>query len=530
MGGPVGTPSFRKYSLFNLESEDDICDWNLVIDRPHDTKDLRWADSLKLFAEEFTVTPTCWPPASTHLSDNIVGQLIHMSKAGHIELNVLGQRWPSTFNKAGQLLKTRRPLGEACLIQGKIAVANDGSQLLCGAGFKKLPKVGSTPKSWFWLLEGSATKGRLRASEVELPENTTSVPQTFHYKALTEKQRVQNAQPNGYIFKDDTGDTSDQVHYPDETELPAIIKPTKAKFVSRKPDPGERKQDLAGFWTDREGGDSVQDKVGLMAFALGTPDVLKFSKLERMQTEDMTKYKIMVDKDVKIKKEDASKPEPDKEKSKSAKPESGKEKPPSSKRPSTKPTNQPTRGLRSIALSSDDTSSAFSTTSEPERGSSHADTAALLQHIQAYEDHLARLIALSTAFVNGNRDILFEALEIIENQVKEITGNSSKDKVRKSDLHDFMKMVKKRTNSYSGEIMAAINPLADVLIGSAYDVDRTFERNSSQSSDKIFKSGTTRDSLPEQMETLKNAAPVWSKTVADYPVSLTYNTEVPAQC
>jgi hypothetical protein len=56
------------------------------MDRPQETKDVRWADYLNFFPYAFTVTPTCLPLASIHLPDTIGGQLLARATGGHIHL------------------------------------------------------------------------------------------------------------------------------------------------------------------------------------------------------------------------------------------------------------------------------------------------------------------------------------------------------------------------------------------------------------------------------------------------------------
>lgn len=149
MGGPVGVPSLRQFALFNFKVEDDIRNWNRLVPRPFDTRDMRWADHLKYFPYSFTVGPTSLPPASVHLSDDTVGQLIELAKSGHIELATLGERWPNIFNATGVLHKARRPMGDPFLNDGKIVATNNGAQLLCGAKYGQLPKPGEGPKKWY---------------------------------------------------------------------------------------------------------------------------------------------------------------------------------------------------------------------------------------------------------------------------------------------------------------------------------------------------------------------------------------------
>lgn len=141
-GGPVDTPSYREYALFDLNNEHHVLQWNLICDWPIDTKDRRWADAMRYLPYAFDVQPDCLPPASVHLQGSVVGQLLELAKGGFIYRKTLGYRRPNVFNQEGKVHKCRRPMGDAFVCDnGKIGAVNDGTQLLCGATYKKrLPK------------------------------------------------------------------------------------------------------------------------------------------------------------------------------------------------------------------------------------------------------------------------------------------------------------------------------------------------------------------------------------------------------
>ena len=85
-----------------------------------------------------------------------------------------------------------------------------------------------------------------------------------------------------------------QVQYPSDTELPTKVKPAQTKAIFKKPDAPEKKDDLTGTCIDKNHGDSVQDMVGVIAFALKKADVTEYSRLKKKQKQALHKYKNMV--------------------------------------------------------------------------------------------------------------------------------------------------------------------------------------------------------------------------------------------
>ena len=288
MGGPVGVPSLRQFALFNFKVEDDIRNWNRLVPRPFDTRDMRWADHLKYFPYSFTVGPTSLPPASVHLSDDTVGQLIELAKSGHIELATLGERWPNIFNATGVLHKARRPMGDPFVNDGKIVATNNGAQLLCGAKYGQLPKPGEGPKKWYWLREPI---GKARLLQTDLLPNTESDPadQSYSFKALDSSQCKLNAYPSGFIFPDDSGkpNNSLKVNYAQAT-APHIAKPYAVNVVRRKPD---GKEDLSGYFTDREDTEDALGRFALIAFAQATPSITKATAVRKLSKTEISKYR-----------------------------------------------------------------------------------------------------------------------------------------------------------------------------------------------------------------------------------------------
>jgi hypothetical protein len=100
------------------------------MDSPLETKDVPWADYLNVFPYAFTVTPTCLPPASVIYLTRSSNNCLPGPQAA-ISISKPCERRLGTLNK-----DRCRLLGHPYLIDSKIAVTNDATQLLCGATYK----------------------------------------------------------------------------------------------------------------------------------------------------------------------------------------------------------------------------------------------------------------------------------------------------------------------------------------------------------------------------------------------------------
>jgi len=522
-GGPVGTPSYREYEPFNLDNEAHLRDWNLIVDRPNETKDMRWADCLRYFPYDFDVAPNCLPPASVHLPDSVVGQLLEMAKGGHIYLKTLGFRWPNIFNQEGKPHKSRRPMGDAFVVDDKIAAVNDGTQLLCGAKYKKkLPKGSDPPNAWYWL-QKSIGKGRVIPTDLD-PNPGKPEDQYSHWAPLSKEQMRANRQPKGEIFVDDSGLPSSQlkVEWKEDAQGWRKKRPWPVNSIGRKPDQHETAADLKEDWDDEEADlDTFEGRIGLIGFAMDVPDVTKHSKIMELTKADLKRYKQLAA--TKLKDETAEEGETPKSTRKHS--ESTESTPAKTKTPTStvKKTSTPTPtstqspgSSRFMVRKSDVLSSSSSSDSDSESARSaepapttpsNADALSLLAKLQQYEDAFARSTALTVQYVNDSKDLLQQVLKQFKTQAES-----------RSDLKKFVKHVANRSDSYAQAFVSELGQAANVLDGSAYDLDRTFTANGAEST-KWFPGDSIEDTLPEDMPGAASARARWSNKAAEYPVA-----------
>lgn len=166
--GHFTTPSQREFIVWDPRL--DAHNWNLVLPRPINPRDVRHADSHLFFPYNMIVTSECLPPAGVHLSDFLVGQLVQLKDCGFIDQTKLAERWPSTFKKScgdtGPILQARRPLGYNFTLSGKIAISH--TTLLVGGGIYGTPADGKINKgstAFPWIVTESKPKTLLAPSK-----------------------------------------------------------------------------------------------------------------------------------------------------------------------------------------------------------------------------------------------------------------------------------------------------------------------------------------------------------------------------
>ena len=121
------------------------------------------------------------------------------------------------------------------------------------------------------------------------------------------------------------------------------------------------------------------------------------------------------------------------------------------------------------------------------------------------EDRLAKMVAVVTQFVNGNRDFFFETLNVANQHLKDIQPKSDNDQGLKEDLSKFLWRLNRRTEGFSVDVMTSVSDLAGALDGTAYDLGAILECNSGEHY-QWCKSKTVRDKLSKEMPGLSNYA------------------------
>jgi hypothetical protein len=186
-------------------------------------------------------------------------------------------------------------MGDAFVIGDFIEATKEGTQLLCGAKFVKLPKGGDPKSKWFWrATESAQPKSKLIATKLK-PKKGAPADQAFHYKSLTKDQRKANRYPKGHIFDNDSGQPNDElrVKWKDENGGAELIQPEPPTRNNRSLDPGEKAEDIQEHWEDLEAETStLAGRVGHIGFSMKTPEPADYKAIMALPDSYFGKYSV----------------------------------------------------------------------------------------------------------------------------------------------------------------------------------------------------------------------------------------------
>jgi hypothetical protein len=104
----------------------------------------------------------------------------------------------------------------------------------------------------------------------------------------------------------------------------------------------------------------------------------------------------------------------------------------------------------------------------------HTDAIPFLQRFQSHEDSIARNTAITVCCVNDSKDIMSQALAMMEQNSSALTSGAK----MRTNFTSFTRHFRRRIDNYAQDFIAEVGDLARVVDGSAYDFDQTAILNS----------------------------------------------------